>query len=151
MTEETNPFAGMNVEGAETSKGITEDEKAEMQAVIDTDGDGVVSEEELSKGLDTLADIESDGVKPFQGGVGGTTEEMKQRVEDCEECGELKPTLICPSVASLTKLIPPSQDDANMSHQQDWARHCIKFADDHSLHFLGLCVKTGEPTFKEKK
>ena len=180
MEEATNPFAGMNVEGAESSKGTTEEEKAEMQAVIDTDGDGVVSSEELDAAVDALAEIETDAVidaaieeqSPILNESAipldlpdGTsnpevssdpipdTIEREMTDEEASEDGSTSGTIEIeyPSVKSLTKLIPPSQDEANKSFQQDWARHCIKWADENGYHFLGLSVKDGEPMFKEKK
>lgn len=143
MEDATNPFAGMAVDGDESVKGVTDSEREEMQSLIDADGDGEVSEEELDNAVDALADIES-GVSSDPISDATVRPDFGQ--------GPFKEDLIeHPSKKSLAKLFPPSQDKANRSHQQDWARYCVKFANENDLHFLGLCVKTGEPMFKEIK
>lgn len=206
-TEETNPFAGMQVEGDESVRGVTDSEQKEMQDAVDTNNDGVVSAEELDSAIDKLAgledkiieELESDGSEvkitdvTYEGSGSENEDDGKNGSHDNDSSGGSNDTadadsssevssdpitdttekeheggempangteeelsvailkeLNCPSIKSLTKIHPPSHDEANMSHQQDWARHCIKFADANNVHFLGLSVKTGEPMFKEK-
>ncbi len=161
MEEATNPFAGMAVDGDESVKGVTESEQQEMQDAVDTNNDGVISEEELDSAVDKLAEIESSGFEEgevvmldrdedavYAGhGESSSFEDLADVKLDEDECENIE----YPTIKSLSELYPQSADDANMSHQQDWARHCAKFAKENNCHFLGLSVKDSAPMFKEKK
>lgn len=128
---------------------------------VDTNNDGEVSKEELDDAVDKLADLEElceEDPELYEEVTGESTEHLRNNESDvsldpipCTEDLEGCETIEYPSKESLTKDFPPSTDDANLSYQQDWARYCIKFSDENNVHFLGLCVKTGEPLFKAKK
>ena len=121
LEEATNPFA----------------------AAVDTNNDGVIAPKEM-----TIQEMVRAG-------------EKKTKVEvEVNEAPVLQPQVIkkeivdttgIPTRKKLAAKFPVSTDAANVSHKNEWGFECRKWADINNHHFLGFCIKTDEPLFKEKK
>jgi len=129
--------------------------------VVDTNNDGEVSKEELNSAIDKLAGVETeltakDMVRAAEKNT-HTVIDHPEVVEVVEqELHELtdKPVLDLtgkPTLEILTILFPPSAHVANKTHTVDWARHSSSWANSNDCHFLGFCMSSGEPLFKERK
>lgn len=138
LEEATNPFA----------------------AAVDANGDGEITADELDDAVDELAKLEE---KPKE----MTIQEMvragenKTKVEvETNAAPVLQPQVIKKEVVDTTGIptrkklaakFPVSTDAANVSHKNEWGFECKKWADINNHNFLGFCMKTDEPLFKDKK
>ena len=147
--------------------------------LVDSNGDGEISPEELDAAVDNLAELEeSQDSKESEQLPDASEEVSSDPIPDTEKTAaemvreaEAATHVNLPNVANenveaeakvieevdttgmptkkiLAYLMPPSSDDANLTHTVEWARHCNKWAQDNSHHFLGF-GKGGEPVFKE--
>ena len=137
LEEATNPFA----------------------AAVDTNGDGEITAEELDDAVDELAKLEKPKEMTIQEMVRAGENKTKVVVEE-NHAPVLQPQTIKKEVVDTTGIptrkklmakFPVSSDTANVSHKNDWGFECKKWADINNHHFLGFCMKTDEPLFKEKK
>lgn len=137
LEEATNPFA----------------------AAVDTNNDGEITTEELDDAVDELAKLEKPKEMTIQEMVRAGENKTKVVVET-NTAPVLQPQVIKKEVVDTTGIptrkklaakLPVSSDAANVSHKNEWGFECKKWADINNHHFLGFCMKTDEPLFKEKK